>query len=74
MNVGSGMSTVSAGRAFLRKFHGVQQVKTNKGYAWYLGVGFTVPFVLSYYSTYLVASDEGLKGKSNPRCYFTKFI
>ncbi|CAR56752.1 uncharacterized protein KLLA0_E23211g [Kluyveromyces lactis] len=48
-------------------------VKTNKAYLSYLTMGFTIPFVVSYYSTYSSAQDE-LKGRSNPRLYFGRFL
>lgn len=48
-------------------------VKTNKAYLSYLTMGFTIPFLVSYYSTYSGAQDE-LKGRSNPRWYFGRFL
>ncbi|KAG0679205.1 hypothetical protein C6P43_004518, partial [Kluyveromyces marxianus] len=45
-------------------------VKTSKAYLSYLTLGFTIPFVVSYYTTYSSCDHDDLKGRSNPRWYF----
>ncbi|AMD20796.1 HDR054Wp [Eremothecium sinecaudum] len=56
--------------------HNSQFNKPTILYGFYLTLGFTVPFLLSYYETYHQTTEElsVLKSKLNPRCVFARWI